>query len=85
VEKDILVSAVRGDEAKTLFVVKALDYSCHMIVCLRINSANRDLFAEISTNFQEGVICLLPRYHKEPIFVNANSHSRCSVVKSTLN
>jgi len=40
VEKDILVAAVRGDETKTLFAVKSLDYSCHMFVCLRIISAN---------------------------------------------
>jgi hypothetical protein len=57
VKKDILVAAVRGDETKTLFSVDALDCSVHMFEYLLINSANSDLFAEISTNFQEGVIC----------------------------
>ena len=57
VEKDILVAAVRSDKAETLFAIKALDDTGHSFAFLRINSANCDLFAEISTNFQEGVIC----------------------------
>ena len=37
VEEDILVAAVRGDKAETLFAVKALDDTGHIFQCLRIN------------------------------------------------